>query len=376
MNMKSSNVHMHTRPRWVVTAPRPKPIYGLERGTVQIHEPAAIVAARIDDCLRLRSVEAKFDSDRAEAYCKTSGMVQYQIYLYAGDSNSDNSSGRAFGSGEGSSSTFVEIVKSAGDGFLFINERNAIIDAAKGLGGVSVRDSNKSSTNNNNNKMMMVIPDELLDQYVPPSDTEIEDMLNKISDQLHSKYDNAVIFALQNLQSIMTPDKNYPNNPNTTSAANRVSKYIIGNYNCIRDMIASLFAARSGNIKDNERNEQICNLSLGILIHGMQMQTLFSDGGGTTTRTTQDYECEQLVQMMVPSLEATVANYDNYAHTACLAMKCLCLMVTSSSFARAMVSQTNIAKDVEEAKLYGSMEHLKLEQEAFTLQSKLVHAAA
>ncbi len=359
-SMKSSNVGRKAPTRWAVTAPKPKPIYGLERGTVQINEPVAIVAARIDDCLRLRSVEAKFDSKRAEAQCKTSGMLRYQIYLYAGESNSDNS-GRA--SGEGSTeSTFVEIMKVAGDGLSFINERNAIVDAAKGLGGV--RDSNKSSTNNN--KMMMAIPDELLDQYVPPSDTEIEDMLNRISDQLHSKYDNAVIFSLQNLRSMMTPDKHYPN-----TAANRVSKYIIGNYNCIRDMIASLFAARSGNIKDNERNEQICNLSLDILINGMQ--TLFSDGGTTCT---QDYECEQLVQMMVPSLEATVSNYDNYAHTACLAMKCLCLMVTSSSFARAMVSQTNIAKDVEEAKLYGSMEHLKLEQEAFTLQSKLALAAA
>lgn len=339
-----------TASRWAVTAPRAKPSYGLENGTVQINEPAAIVAARIDNCLRLRSVQAKFDSDRAEALCKTSSMVQYQIILYdAGDSDES-------GEQSTSTSTFVEIVKRNGDGFSFINERRAIVDAAKGLGGVKSR-----------SPMMMVLPDEMLDQYVPPSDTEIEDMLDRATDQLHSKHYNAVIFALQNLYSMMTTDKRHSN------VANQVSKYIIGNYNDIRDIIASLFASRAGDMKD-ERNEKICNLALDIFNSAMQafLSDKNNDGG-------KDYECKYFVESMVPPLVAAVENYDQNPHTACLAMKCLSFMATSSSFARTMIGETNFAKDVEEAKVYGSMEHLRLEQEASstmkTLQSQLVLAA-
>lgn len=322
-----------------MTTPKEKPIYGLEKETVQINEIATIVAARIDDCLRLRSVEAKFNTEHAQVLCKTSNMVYYRISLYAGDNGRD--------------STFVEIMKEKGCGFSFTTERRAILDAAKGLGGV--RKSNISSPD------MMMFPSDIHDLYEPATGTDIEDMLDRATDQLHSKNDNTIIFALQNLHSMTTPEKHNSKTPG------QVSRYITGNHNCVRDIIASIFNSRLGNIKD-ERNEQICNLSLGILAISLEQKGVVS--------SIVDYQWDHFVQMMVPALVAAVTNYNNNTHTACLAMKCLCFIATNSSIARVMLGETNIRKAVEEAKVYGSMEHFRLEQEAhstiWALQNQLV----
>jgi len=133
-------------------------------------------------------------------------------------------------------------------------------------------------------------------------------------------------------------------------------------------------------MKDSENSETICNLSLSILINCMQaLSSKRKNNNDDAGNSIDDYESRYFIEMLIPSLGVAVANYNKHAHTACLAMKCLCFMATSSSLARTTIEGTNIRSAVEGAKVYGSIEHLRLEQEANdtmrTLQSQLITVA-
>lgn len=322
--------------RWIVTVPRTKPLHSLERGAQIINEPSVIVSARIDHSLRLRSVEARFDSNRAEAFCKTCNFLNYQINLYVGD--------------ERGNSTLVEIVKLKGCGFSYINERDTVMNAAKGLGGApSLR------------SLSLTIPPDLLSLYEPPSDTKIETTLDRTIDQLHSNYDSTVIFALQNLHSMTSEDKYY------SETVDRVSTYIIKNHNSIRDMIASIYANRVSDVKD-EKSEEICSLSLIILMNGIKSISSLGINSGRNSIVDQE-DFKYFIEQLVPSLSVGIKNYRKNAHLACLATKCLCLLTMCSPFA--LTKMGDISEVVEGAQLYGSVEHLKLERAAFSLMKVL-----
>lgn len=338
--------------RWIVTAPPTKPIYDLERGWQKINESPLVVSARLDHSLRLRSVEATFDSNRAEATCKTSNFLRYKIYLYTGNDKGNNDS------------TLIQIIKvNNGCGFEFTKEYEAVINAAKGLGG-SLQRSVKALSSM---AMTMTLPPDFLDLYEPPSDADIEDSLDRIIDQIHSKHDNAVLFALQNLHSITTEDKHY------SETSNRASMYVIKNYNGIRDMITKIYANRVGDIWENEKSDQICHASLIVLMNGIQ-QSLPPPGKNMSSASFSitDDRSKHFIEQLVPSLLDGVRNYSKNAHTACLAMECLYLLAMNSPLARTEIGEVNdISVAVEGAKLYGSTEHLKLEKAASSMMEIL-----
>merc|ERR1712038_964257 len=102
----------------------------------------------------------------------------------------------------------------------------------------------------------MVMPVDMLSLYTPPDQTEIEVMLDRSIDRLHSNHCSAVLFALQNLHSMTTQDSY------NSSTTNMMCKYIMENYNNVRDCIAFIFISRIGGMRDDETSEQICDLSL------------------------------------------------------------------------------------------------------------------
>jgi len=361
-NGKSVGLSIGKKARWVVTVPPTVPAWGLEKGSVQIDEVPYIVSARIDHCLRLRSVEAQFDANRAEATCKTSNSVQYKIYLYAGKSDGHN--GINIGIGDGSS-TIVEIVRMNKENvFLFKDERDAIMNAAKGFGAVTTK---------TNTFQTMTIPDDLLDSIERPSTFDLENILARASDQLHSTNLDVVIFALENVLSITTPDEH------TIEAANEMSSLIMNNTNDIRDRIISTYATSLKDQSNNERWEKISKLSLEIFIYAISSLSLPASTSTSTSTDKQnthgnrylDEECNcYFVKQLVASLVEGVRDY-THSHTACLAMECLSLLVINSTTACTELKNTDITDLVQQAKTHGKMEHLKLEQTADTTMEKL-----
>lgn len=321
--------------RWDVTVPKPTPIFPLERGTKLINESISIVSKRIDECLRKNSIQATFDVHNVEATCKTAAGLQYKIFLYAGPEN------------ENGSTTYVEIIKMKGCGFQFTKEKEIIINAAKDL------QPNPDKSRN----VTMKIPSDLLKLYVPPSIHELESTLDRISEQLHSRNRKILLFALQNLASMTTPDKCYPQN------AHQMSCLVMRSRSDVRDIIVSIYTATHDMIDENTEN--IVSSCLHILQN--VTQSFYSDHNDTNSKKSLAQQggedTKYFIDQLVPSLLTAVTNCKD-THNACLALTILCNLIKHSPETCVILRERNAIAVIEEAQLYGSIEHLKLETEA------------
>lgn len=316
--------------RWSVVDAKPVPVWGLEKGTVQVYDGPSIVSTRIGESLRLRSVQAHFDADRAEAECKTNDSLRYNIYLYAGADDS----------------THVEVMMMDGCRFSFKKERQLIMNAAKGLGAVEAVPCAPKG---------LKIPANLKSLYVPPSINDLETTLQSASDQIHSNQRETVLFALQNLAFKTNGEKAH------LETAQKLSKLLMQNKSEIRDLIVSVYVALSTEMKD-ETSHHICDACLCILENGI-ISLSKNDGF-------LDRECKCLVEELIPSLVQNLKSSKCHRHT-CLALRCLSLLVDNSSLACEAVDRTNIASVIEQIVELGRREHLMLEKTAVSTRDVL-----
>jgi len=316
--------------RWSVTKPQPVPLVGLDKKAVLVHDSATIVSSRIEQSLRLRSVQAQFDDVLGEARCETSSSIQYIVGLFDGP--------------EGS--TYVEVRRMYGCGHEFRGERDAVVNAARGL-------------NQNENKSLSMsvpklsIPDDLLGLYVPPSTSELEGTLDRACDQFHSRNRYTVLFALENLVSMTTADKVY------RETAHTMSKLIMQNKIGIRDMLLTIYINEAHNTSSRDSlSVQICGAVLRILIN-----SIFALSSNAKNDDFLDRECKHFVEQLVPCLLESVETF-HFAHNACLALNCLCLLTKKSVTACAKAMEMNASSVIQQAELYGRREHLELEEAA------------
>jgi len=314
--------------RWIVVAAKPVPLFPLDISSVYIHFDAAIVASRIDENLRLRSVEVTFDSKNAEATCKTSNFLEYKISLFAGDDGV---------------STHVEIIRIHGCGFAMKAEREAIINAAKGLG-------TTSGTTMRPPKLVLSIPDELKSLYKPPSRSELESTLNRAIDNLHSINRRNVLFALDNLAAITNANKAH------TETAHQMSKLIMQNECDARDFILAIYFAKDQNEFSCCVNEQIKHSCLTIILQGLEY--LSSKQSGFLDETYDEFVGKLMPQLIEDIRECKCSGI----HNSCLALKCLYLILSNSSRASECAEDYNMRDVVMQAEQCGRREHMNLEQ--------------
>ncbi|KAL3924029.1 MAG: hypothetical protein SGILL_001293 [Bacillariaceae sp.] len=107
---------------WKVDALDPVPLdFPLERTRREIHDSTSSeVAERISKTLRLLSVEAEYDGEKAKAKCKTNDMVSFRIRLFAGDGTSQQP-------------VIVEIQRRSGSPSCFMRVCRQILDGAEGM---------------------------------------------------------------------------------------------------------------------------------------------------------------------------------------------------------------------------------------------------
>jgi len=311
-----------SRGRWIVAAAKPIPFFGLDTGSVEINFNAAIVAARIDDCLRLRSVEVDFDSDNAEAICKTSRFLEYKICL--------------FESNDGAS-TFVEMMRIHGCGYEFRAEREAVMNAAKGLGVVTLAPPKP-----------LPIPAELMQKYVPPSDSELESTIHRACDALHSSNCHCVLFALQNLAAVTNTNNSH------SATAHKTSMLIMENESNIRDVILAIYLAKAQNATDDV-SDQIGQACLTIMEHGLQ--SLAANNSGYLDQTYTEF-----AEKLIPRLIQDIKQCDcSRTSNSCLALQCLNLILKHSSRACQTAQEIGLRDTIAHAEEYGRREYLKLE---------------
>ena len=313
--------------RWPVMVAKTIPIYGLQRGTVLINDEPLVVSSRIEEFLHLRSVKAEFNTDHAEVMCTTSDFLQYKIYLYACPKNDK--------------STYVEVMMMGGCGYGFQRERKAIINAARSL--VVVKDTSNFSK-------QFKIPSSIKGLYVAPSTNDLENILCRAIDQIHSNDPSTALFALQNLAFMTNSKKAHP------ETARKFSRLIMKSRSSVIDMIVSIYISQTSNMS-GKTSEQICDACLCILTNGINSLP--------KNDRFLDQENEYFIESLIPSLLHDLERLE-CTHRACLVLTCLSLLVKNSSLASAMIQRTNIRSFMEQAIEVGREEHFLLEQTAIS----------
>lgn len=313
--------------RWIVRKGKAIPFFGLVSGSVEIFCNVATVASRIDDSLRKRSVQVKFDSENAEASCRTRNFVDFRICLYASDDGA---------------STHVELIRIHGCGFAFRSEYDAIIQAAKGSGGRAMPMPPK----------IMTIPESLMKLYKPPSTNELQETIDRACEQFHSKNRYDVSYALQNLASVSNPEKV------NTQAANAMSDLIMSNASNVRDLILTIYAARCDYPRDNV-SDLICHSCLSVMLNGIKCKS--SEKGHCFLDETYEQFAGKLIPHLIQDVKECGSKRSSSCN-ACLALECLRLMLKNSSLACQSVEEFNVRDIVSRAEEYGSREYFNLEQ--------------
>lgn len=316
--------------KWVFLDAKPLPLFPLEKGVVSIMFSAHIIAARICDSLRLRSVHTKYNE--SQAICTTSSYLTYAINLY------DDTQG----------STLIEVIRIHGCGFEFRREREAVINAAQGKGGIPP----------SNLPMMLKIPEELLKTYKAPTEREHEDTLMRASEQLHiNKYD-VQLFVLKNLAAITSSDKV------NQESAQIMSRLIMRN---ICDMRALVVSILSTCLEDyNQRNVEMINSCLAIFSNAF---SLLSDLKLLETILLDDEDSDDFIENIIPLLIKIVSTC-KCPHNSCIALRCLILLFQNSPFAQDKLNEES-TKYLKEAEKFGRQRHSRLQAEAQALMKVL-----
>jgi hypothetical protein len=258
--------------------------------------------------------------DDASALCTTSTFLKYAIYLYAGPGES----------------TTVEVLRHRGCGFSFRIEREAILNAAKGLGSVA-----PSSL-----PCKMKIPEKMLSSYKPPERIEQEQMISRAVERLHSDNIEDKLFILQNLSSITSYDKV------NCVAAHQMCELILQNTSGILDMTVNILSACK-EMSDDDISYQILNACLTVIANSTsalsEMNKSIKD---TLTKTLTD--CKELLNCLV-----SIVHECNCPHNTTLALTCFRLILENSDLGNDIVNK-KICDSVRNAKAIGEKTHRNL----------------
>lgn len=311
--------------KWTFEHGKELPPFPLEKAIV-ITYPSHIVAARICDSLRLRSVHAKYNG--AQAICITSTYLSYTIDLYEDEE----------------ARTYLELIRINGCGFAFRREREAVVNAAQGKGGIP-----PSSL-----PTIMKLPEELRRDFKAPTEREHEDTLLRASDQLHSNKYDVQMFVLKNLSAITSSDKV------NQESAQIMSRLIMKNSSDIQSLVVSVLETSLKNY--NETNVELINSCLTIFSNAL---SLLSDLKLLENILLENDSNSEFIENVIPHLISTVSNCQ-CPHNACLALRCLCLLHTNSAIAEDILSEES-KKYLKEAEILGKQNHIRLEKEAQAL---------
>jgi len=375
--------HVH-KARWLVekASEVPEDFPFEDFSIVTVHDTALTVAYRIDECLRKRSVVVKFNTQTAEAVCKTASLMIYNIRLYEGVMEN---------------TIIVEVQRWKDCGLEFREEREAIFEAAKGYGiddsiAVSVsakkksvvgcvpkRDSNKRSHDDDgdntppgsvsgmsgkkNSKKEKKSPrrsylDDLSDMYTPMAKSELKQMLEFTSFQLKSTHSEVQLLALHNLTSMTNIEESHLN----TSL--QISKLILSNEYGLGDRVTSLSRQDIDRRQKDEGSlrEQICLASLQVIFNVLEsISTHFGIEDITDLILDDGHSC--FSQSFLAALIEAIGQYE-MSHIACLATKCLSyLLKICPELLEEEALREDALRSLKNAESYGRNCHMDLETE-------------
>jgi hypothetical protein len=271
----------------------------------------SLVAMRISDLLRDRSIQATYDDEKAKVKCVTTDGVDFRIRLYRGRSQ--------FGHG-----IIVEVQRRFGFSINFHAETQAILDAAQGK--IPAPPAVRA------NALPEVSDDEDDDEHVapPPSGSSSLVMVEKM---LRLPGFDSQYLGLQTLSSLVDPEKM------TFQTARRVSAVLLkGNCEVGQKVFSYII-----NRKAEESYASLRVLALGILANAMRASS---------------YVPESLRASLRPVLLQDLHNAEESLNVALFSARCL------EYYIRGDVDTMELKEAFEAARKVGEARHKGLEEQA------------
>lgn len=312
----------------------------------------AVVANSIVQCLSEMSVASEFNSEKAEVKCRSEDYMTYYVRMH------QKSPGETI---------VVEVQRFEGCGINFRDHRDSIF----------------SAVNNLNKKSVPIAPaheripifsiEELQDKYNKVSDEELVVMLKVSVEQLHEEYEDSQLYAMQNLMSMTNTAISIP------EIALRSAKLILHSREIgLRDLFALFLRANCPGKRD----------TMGLKLRNATLQVLYNSiklvaGEDPALRSNSDILQDMILgdkhdffsSILLMSLRKDIEAYNTSCpHNACLATKCLTILLTKSEFLRDkfMTQEGNVERPLlkgvlKEAHEYGKVRHKNLKNESYKL---------
>lgn len=334
--------------KWKVSSINEVPLdFPLERTRRDIYTvPVTEVVDRISKCLRLLSIDAKFDDENAMAKCKTSSdMVSFHIRLFAGGSKKEDP-------------IIVEMQKRSGERRCFMWICKKILDAAEGA-------EIQAETFPLRKIPLCVMKTPigqmkcLQDVDKPDHYRDAHEGINKSLQLLRSKEKDVNVLGLESFCILTDPLKT------RADVAIICCKAIMKGQNCseIRDAIGDMLQKDTylpGEYKVQGRKdvEDKCR-SLAIVLLSNVLALMSQDGCLDDAIQNQKW----FTDFLIPSLSDEVKNFEVSSNNAYEASCGLNHMATCSVIAKSMIKENFAIEDLQLANEFAIYNHELLASE-------------
>jgi len=332
------------RTNWIVTRLLKLPDnYALSNSSFEVSDQNVYtIASRIFTCNKVRSVHAVYNDDGAISNCNTPSSTKFDI--------------RLFQSPEHTSNVLVEIRRKSGCSLDFQQEYRALFQAAT-YGEVHPREYpfHKKA-------MCMVDKGHTGEKYIPLPKGIIERSLEMAQNHLRLEHYDAQMLVLKDLA--LTTD------PSSTEIAYIATTMIFQEYKGILEFVINVITQKMVVHDDDKRNENMRSSSLTLLRNLLTVS--LQDTGGDDNDGNDDLTLQgaSLInnafskETLVQSLLQDVKEARNYPWNACLAAKCLALLVANFVDIKLQLGGDRNASNVlNDARIFGNASYSYLKQE-------------
>lgn len=334
---------------WKVTDPLELvPVdFPLERTHREINGASANeVANRISNALRLLSVDAEYDGEKAKVKCITSDCVSFRIRLFAG--------------GEGGLPVVVEVQRRRGSAVSFMSICRKILDGAEGS---KIKPETEPARRKVPSFMKKPIGSMNCLQGLPQKidlDAKLNADLHKSMELLRSKQKDTNVLGLENLCHLTDPLKTRPD------IALKACKAIMLEPKCldIREELGVMLQKDAFEPEEFDEEGAMYPLTkarhLSLVLLSNSLVLTSKDGSLSNAVKTLKWFSD----FLIPSLLDEVKNFESSANNAYEAACGLTSLATCSELARGVMEEILAVKDLRSAYSYGMANHELLANES------------
>ena len=296
------------------------------------------VSSRISEALRVLSIEAEYNEEKAKAKCRTSDYACFRIRLYAGS--------------EEGQPVVVELQRRSGPGISFMQSCRAILSAAEGqlptTQGTPKKVPPFTKCPIGSMKCLQgVMPD-------VNREAELASALDKVVELLRKDHLDASALAMESLLHLTDPIDTCP------ESAMRASKTVVlsdEEYNLREEMTTLL--ERDGVALDFDHVNAVGQDSadrlrhLALLVFSNALKLTAKDGSLEVAVQGEKWFSEFLVPTLMDEVRSASTSPNN-AYVAC---GCLNSLMSCSAVARGLVREYDGVQIIGEAHAYGKRRH-------------------